>query len=322
VSFTFSDFCEGGVLIDGNATFNGSIDLDPIAFNTTTFAFDSLTVIEAEGSFTMDGDISMDFTESPIICIIEVLTRDNDSGKVYWVNNYSTNIAEETEYIEIENFGRFYDPDHGYILIKTPQAFVVDDGDDWPKSGILICEGANNTKAKLTALNASTYRVEADVDGDGLYEWNSGVQYWAAGEASTVISWITGGTQTVITYHYSGGVLSGMTFHRKFEVTSGSGNVQIQATLKDSSSSTEIIDEIADTFQVLESTEYEVLVHANVGGQGLCSPSDTDKMIFSSPSASTSSEITIMPELKQNPATGQYDWYCVRNYAIDSITLN
>jgi hypothetical protein len=47
----------------------------------------------------------------------------------------------------------------------------------------------------------------------------------------------------------------------------------------------------------VESSEYEVLVHANVGGLGLCSPSDTDKMIFSSPSASTTSEITIMPNL-------------------------
>ena len=98
--------------------------------------------------------------------------------------------------------------------------------------------------------------------------------------------------------------------------------VQIQATLKDSSSSTDLIDEIADTFQVVESTEYEVLVHANVGGQGLCSPFDTDKLIFSSPSASATSEITIMPLLQQNPATGQYDFYCVTNYAIDSLTLN
>ena len=113
-----------------------------------------------------------------------------------------------------------------------------------------------------------------------------------------------------------------MTFHRKFEVTSGSGNVRIQATLKERSDSVDIIDEIADTFQVAESTEYEVLVHADVGGRGTCSPSDTDKMIFSSPSASTTSEITIFPQLEYDPITGNYYYYCVRNYAINSITLN
>ena len=149
----------------------------------------------------------------------------------------------------------------------------------------------------------------------GLSDWVE-----ISGDDSTAIEWIEVGT--VITRHYSGGVLSRMTFHRKFEVTSGFGNVQIQATLKDRSDSVGIIDEIADTFQVVESTEYEVLVRANVSGQGRCSPSDMDKMIFSSPSALTTSEITIMPELKQNPATGLFDWYCVKNYAIDSITLN
>lgn len=209
--------------------------MDLVAFNTATFAFDFLTVTEAEDSFTMAGDISMDFTVSPIICVIEVLTSDNDSGKVYWVNNYSTNIAEEAGYIEIEIFGRFYDPDYGYILITTSQAFIVDDGDHWPNSGILICEGANNTKVKLTALDESTYRVQADTDSDGSYEWDSGIQYWPEDDVSTAIAWIEGGTQTIINYHYSGGVLSGMTFHRKFEVTGGSGNVQIQAALKDRS---------------------------------------------------------------------------------------
>jgi hypothetical protein len=76
------------------------------------------------------------------------------------------------------------------------------------------------------------------------------------------------------------------------------------------------------TFQVTESTEYEILVHTSIYGQGLCSPFDTDKMIFSSPSASTTSEITIHPLFQQNPITGDFDWYCVKDYAIDSITLN
>jgi hypothetical protein len=321
-SFRFSDFCEDDVVMDGNATFSGLFNFDTEDFDTATFAFDLLTVDDIEGNMTMSGDISMDFTVSPIICVIEIFARDNDTNKVYWIHNYSTNITEGPGYVEIEIFGTFYDPDHGFIRITTQEAFVVDDDDDWPKSGILICEGENNTKARLTALSAFTYRVEADTDGNGTYDWDSGIRFWTEVDASTTIAWNNEGTQTTITYDYSGGVLAGMTFHRKFDVTGSSGNVQIQATLKDRSDSVDIIDEIADTFSVMESIEYEVLVHAKVSGQGRCGPADTDKMIFSSPSASTTSEITIWPQLKYDPIIGTYDYYCPRNYAIDSIRLN
>jgi hypothetical protein len=212
-------------------------------------------------------------------------------------------------------------------------------------SGIWYLDVAESEWTQMTTSTPTGDIAAGDFTGDGKADvascWDRGLWYqdgdtlaWTkvsgtapdsvtagAGGASTEIAWIEG-PGTIINYHYSGGLLIGMTFHRKFEVTSGSGNVRIGATLKDRSDSVGIIDEIADTFQVAESTEYEVLVHANVGGQGHCSPFDTDKMIFSSPSASTTSEITIMPLLQLNPATGQYDWYCVKNYVIDSITLN
>ena len=148
---------------------------------------------------------------------------------------------------------------------------------------------------------------------------------WSAspgnGSTPVKIEWNNEGRQTSITYDYSGGVLAGMTFHRKFNVTGGSGSIQIKATLKDRSDSDDIIDEIAGTFPVMENLEYEVLVHAKVSGQGRCGPADTDKMIFSSPSASTTSEITIWPQLKYDPITGTYEYYCVRNPRIDSIRL-
>jgi hypothetical protein len=182
-----------------------------------------------------------------------------------------------------------------------------------------IKQGTDYKNPSLVRWQVQTRSYTNTVDHN---QYARGLSDWVeiAGDDSTAIAWIEVGT--IIPYHYSGGVLSGMTFHRKFEVTSGFGNVQIRATLKDRSDSVDIIDEFADTFPVVESTEYEVLVYAEVSGQGLCSPFDTDKMIFSSPSASTTSEITIMPQFQQNPVTGAFDWYCVRNYAIDSITLN
>ena len=41
-SFTFSDFCEDGVVIDGNASFSGLFDWDTEDFDTAKLTFDLL----------------------------------------------------------------------------------------------------------------------------------------------------------------------------------------------------------------------------------------------------------------------------------------
>ena len=52
------------------------------------------------------------------------------------------------------------------------------DGDEWPESGTITVTGANISKAKLTTIDHLTCTVEVDRDGDGTYEWNSGVLNW------------------------------------------------------------------------------------------------------------------------------------------------
>jgi hypothetical protein len=39
--------------------------------------------------------------------------------------------------------------------------------------------GANNTKIKLTAIDNLRCRIEADIDGVGGYDWDSGILYWS-----------------------------------------------------------------------------------------------------------------------------------------------
>ena len=321
-SMTFLSFCDDGVTISGRTNVYGTFDTDTDELLTFTINFDNLE----SDYIILDGEISVDLTMIPYVVTMNYYGTDKVSNKVYWIRYYTLTVTEFNYSTEVELTGRFYHPDYGYVNLTTRDLFVIYDGDDFPSDGALVLSGADGTKAELIAIDYLYCECKSDSDGDGAWDWESGAMLWSDlhetdGEGDR-IEWITEGFQTSITYHYSGGVLSGMTFHRKFEVTSGSGNVQIKATLKDKPSSTDVIDEIADTFHVLENIEYEVLVYANVGGQGLCSPFDTDKMIFSSPSASKTSEITIMPELKKNPATGQDDYYCVKNYTIDSITLN
>lgn len=174
-TFVFSDYCDHGVIINGEADVEGTADPGSGDIITITFWFDSLS----DGTLTMDGKISMDFSASPITCTLEALLKDETTKKVYWAKDYSLNIYEYPGYIEVEIFGTYYDPDYGYVDVTTEEAFVIHDGDDWPSSGILLLSGADNTKAKLIAIDNLSFRVIADTDDDGVYEWDSGPLLWS-----------------------------------------------------------------------------------------------------------------------------------------------
>jgi hypothetical protein len=174
-TFTFLDYCDHGVTINGEADVEGTADPGSGDIITITFWFYSLS----DGTLTMDGEISMDFSASPIICTLEALLKDETTKKVYWAKDYSLNIYEYPGYIEVEIFGRYYDPSHGYVDVSTEEVFVIHDGDDWPSSGILLLSGADNTKAKLIAIDNLSFRVIADTDDDGVYEWDSGPLLWS-----------------------------------------------------------------------------------------------------------------------------------------------
>jgi hypothetical protein len=92
--------------------------------------------------------------------------------------NYTITVDEYAGHVEIEIAGTFYHPDFGYITLSTPEPFVLHDGDEWPESGTLIVTGANDSKAKLIAIDHLTCTVEVDSDGDGIYEWQSDIKNW------------------------------------------------------------------------------------------------------------------------------------------------
>ena len=110
--------------------------------------------------------------------------RDNSTNKVYWVQNYTIELTEETGYVDIDVSGRFYHPDHGYITITTSPPLRINDGDEYPFQGVIVVEGKDGTaggptRARLTVIDNSEYQVEADTDGDGFYDdYDSGVLNW------------------------------------------------------------------------------------------------------------------------------------------------
>jgi len=173
-SFKFSNYCENGVTISGDTDVEGRADPATGDIITITFWFENLS----DEIMRMDGEISMDFSGSPIICTMDCLLKDKITGKVYWARNYTVYIYEYGDRIELEISGKYYHPAYGCVDVSTEERFVIYDGDDWPSSGILLMLGANNTKAKLTAIDETTCRIEADTDGDGSYDYDSGPLLW------------------------------------------------------------------------------------------------------------------------------------------------
>jgi hypothetical protein len=188
-SFSFTSYCDGGVILSGGANFSGKFDLsDPNnpTFERITFTFTNLS----DGSSTLDGTIEIDPSSSPVIMTIGVLFKDNSTGKVYWLQNYTMEMTEGSDvggyYVEVEiSSGKYYDPDYGYVTVLTdPTApFKIYDSDDWPSSGVLIVTGkigagGNNTRARLEALDANTCQITADTNGDLVYDYDSLVLNW------------------------------------------------------------------------------------------------------------------------------------------------
>lgn len=177
-SFTFSDYCNGGTTINGGASFDGRMDANTDELLEAHFSFDNLS----GGELTLDGDIDMDFTVSPKMITFNAYGQDASSGKVYWIRDYSIAIDEDENQFPVQTTvqmdGMFYHPDHGYVILSTPDPIVLLGDDDWPTSGTLVVTGANSAKAKITAIDNTSCYVEADIDGDDAYEWASVTMPW------------------------------------------------------------------------------------------------------------------------------------------------
>src|SRR3990172_2050504 len=100
---------------------------------------------------------------------------DTCKGKVHWVNNYAMTISVDEGYVEFTVSGKFYHPNHGFVVISTPTPFRINSGQNWPSQGVMILTGKNSTKARLTVnspptTTPTTFVVAVDTNGDDTYE--------------------------------------------------------------------------------------------------------------------------------------------------------
>lgn len=180
-NLAFNSFCTDGMTINGTSTFSGVVDPNTSELEQFVFSFDYITGTSGTESFAMDGDIDLTVSGSSIIMTMDMLIQCNGPN-TYKVENFQMTVTEGSGYTEIAVSGRFYDPAYGYVTLSTPSPFLVSWNADYPYSGELVLEGAMGvsgpTRARLTAVSATTCQVVADTNGDGDYDYDSGPMAW------------------------------------------------------------------------------------------------------------------------------------------------
>ncbi len=167
-TYSFNNYCSLGAYLSGNVDFSGKVNTSSGDIIQLNASFNSLIITSECQSFTSQGSIDLNST----VGTLNFLMRNNNTGKVYKIEDYIITSTAETGYVNIEISGKYYNPDFGYVIVSTDTPFRFYSADLYPSEGVLISSG-NNTKAKLTAVSTTQYRIEADTNGDGEYNWSS-----------------------------------------------------------------------------------------------------------------------------------------------------
>jgi hypothetical protein len=93
-------------------------------------------------------------------------------------NRYRLYIYEFSDHIEFEFYGNYYDPDYGYVLVTTTENFHIYGDDKWPSSGSLLIQGKDTVTAELITVDTANCVIKADLDGDGVLDFESEILNW------------------------------------------------------------------------------------------------------------------------------------------------
>jgi hypothetical protein len=176
-SMTFNGYCSENATITGNAGFSGQVDINSGDFLNFNLDINMVSLNSGNQSYIIDGGISVDVSGPSSTASLEMKMKDN-SGEVFWVNNYVLNISEDVDYVDIKATGRFYNPTYGYVDLSTSTPLRTYNNNKWPSSGELQMVGGEGTKARLIVVNKNFYQIIADTNGDANYDYDSGQMSW------------------------------------------------------------------------------------------------------------------------------------------------
>ncbi len=130
-------------------------------------------------SFILQGEAEVTINDSGSARITEnSTTTDNSTGKIYRFENLVANLSGLNDSPFVYTMaGRYYDSDHGYFTVSTPVAFEMSAYDPRPYTGVMLLVSDDGSKTRLTIIDTDAYVVDADTNGDGEYDWTSGVRH-------------------------------------------------------------------------------------------------------------------------------------------------
>ncbi len=185
----FYSFCSSGTTFSGTVSYSGKIDIetgDPLYI---TASFDSLTINAGYGSVTLKGNIYYDefywsLFEISFRATSNFLILNNATGQVFKLEYYTVVYTATANYLEFDVSGKYYHPDYGYVIVSTTTPFRIAVGNSYPSQGVLVVSGktgiaGGSTAVQLTVLSSTQYQIEANTNGDGLYDWSSGAISWS-----------------------------------------------------------------------------------------------------------------------------------------------
>ncbi len=184
-TMVFDNCAEGGTTTSGTLNYTGQGTLtspDDFELESLAMSFTNWTLTSTQVSITANGNLTVSGSGNTINMIMNMVIEDNNSDKTSWIKDYTLTETEGSGYIDQDFLGQYYDSEYGYATVTTPTPFRIMSGSSYPSAGEMLAVGAEgsaggSTKARLTA-SSTGYTIEADTNGDGTYDYNSGELSW------------------------------------------------------------------------------------------------------------------------------------------------
>ena len=159
---------------DGGGTINGNVGVSGVVSQYSMqilFNFQSVHIVDGADDVTANGTVDLIAGTGGGNATLNLYFTDNGTRKTVWLSNYTIGVTDLGGTTDVRTFGRIYLHDYGYVDIHTEAPFLYPALSTQPTSGAITMTGSNSCRARLTVVDAATYTVELDADGNGSYEW-------------------------------------------------------------------------------------------------------------------------------------------------------
>jgi len=174
---------DNGELISGLAHVSGSFDMTGGSFTRIRFSFNPITMDDGLQSASIYGTVDLQSDGFSASATMNIFLQDGNTLETVWISGYTMTLIDgpdndfdgEPDYVDATVSGKIYLPNFGYVVVSTPTPFRHYAGYMLPSDGVLLVAGNGGGSAKLVVNSvipeSSGYHVEADLDGDSVFEW-------------------------------------------------------------------------------------------------------------------------------------------------------